>query len=179
MAEPKRPVESPGIPRDPHDEAERIRPATEQIERTADPQTIRRAVLDLTETVVVKVGTNVLSRDDDQLDRNRIASLAEQLATIRSGGRRVILVSSGAVGAGLGVMGLSQRPTELPRLQAAAALGQARLIRYYDDALAPFGLHAAQLLLTGNGFKQRQRYLNTRNTLAALADSQSFVDSRR
>lgn len=129
----------------------------------------RRAVLDRTRSIVVKVGTNVLSGSDDRVDEDRIRSLSSDMAAIRHAGRRVVLVSSGAVGIGLGMMGQADRPSELPKLQAAAALGQARLIRSYDDALAPFGLHAAQLLLTGNDFKDRRRYLNTRNTLSALA----------
>lgn len=133
-------------------------------------ETIRRRVIETAQTVVVKVGTNVLSTSSDRLDRDRIASLADQLAAIRSDGRRVILVSSGAVGAGMGLIGLTERPSELPKLQAAAALGQAQLIRDYDEALRRFGLHAAQLLLTGSDFKDRRRYLNVRNTLSALGE---------
>lgn len=117
---------------------------------------------------MVKIGTNVLSRQDDQLDVDRIVTLAEQIHRIRETGRRVVVVSSGAVGAGLGLLGLAKRPTDLPHLQAAAATGQATLIRTYDEAFRRFGFHAAQMLLTANDFRNRDRYLNVRNTLNTL-----------
>jgi len=74
---------------------------------------------------VIKIGTNVLSRDDDTLDVDRIAQIAEQIHRVRQTGRQVVLVSSGAIGAGIGLLGLRERPTDLPHLQAAAATGQA------------------------------------------------------
>lgn len=128
----------------------------------------RLSLLTAARTIVVKVGTNALSKADDTLDVERIASLAEQLHRIRQTGRKVVLVSSGAVGSGLGLLGLKKRPDDLPHLQAAAAIGQAHLIRQYDDCLRKHGCHAAQLLLTANDFKQRKRYLNVRNTLLTL-----------
>lgn len=130
----------------------------------------RRDILQQARTVVVKVGTNVLSTDDDRLDESRIVSLAEQLLTISRSGRKVVLVSSGAIGAGMGLLGLKQRPKDLPHLQAAAATGQAHLIHLYDKCLRPHGYHAAQLLLTANDFKSRARYLNVRNTLLTLSE---------
>jgi glutamate 5-kinase len=129
---------------------------------------VRREVIETAETVVVKVGTNALSRPDDTLDETVIANLARQIARIRDTGRQTVLVSSGAIGAGIGILGLKSRPKDLSRLQAAAATGQARLIRAYDDALRQHGLSAAQLLLTAEDFKHRRRYLNVRNTLSAL-----------
>lgn len=130
----------------------------------------RRDILQRARTIVVKVGTNVLSTDDDRLDESRIISLAEQLLTICRSGRKVVLVSSGAIGAGMGLLGLKQRPKDLPHLQAAAATGQAHLIHLYDKCLRPHGYHAAQLLLTANDFKNRARYLNVRNTLLTLSE---------
>jgi glutamate 5-kinase len=130
----------------------------------------RREVLDRVKTLVVKVGTNVLSTDDDRLDADRIASLAEQLHRICESGRKLVLVSSGAIGAGMGLLGLKERPKDLSHLQAAAATGQAHLIHIYDKAFRPYGYHAAQLLLTANDFKGRGRYLNVRNTLRTLAE---------
>jgi len=130
----------------------------------------RREIIARSQTVVVKVGTNVLSTDDDQLDAARINSLAEQLYAIGSSGRKLVLVSSGAIGAGMGLLGLKQRPKDLSHLQAAAAVGQAHLIHIYDKAFRPHGYHAAQLLLTANDFKNRSRYLNVRNTLLTLAE---------
>ena len=129
---------------------------------------VRREVVQSARTIVVKVGTNVLSRADDQLDTELIAALAQQIHRIRESGRRVVVVSSGAVGAGLGILGLTKRPTDLPHLQASAALGQASLIRTYDDAFKKHGYHAAQMLLTANDFRNRDRYLNVRNTLNTL-----------
>ncbi len=130
----------------------------------------RREVLGRVKTLVVKVGTNVLSTDDDRLDADRIASLAEQLHRICQSGCKLVLVSSGAIGAGMGLLGLKERPKDLSHLQAAAATGQAHLIHIYDKAFRPYGYHAAQLLLTANDFKGRGRYLNVRNTLRTLAE---------
>ena len=130
----------------------------------------RKDVLDRVKTLVVKVGTNVLSTDDDRLDADRIASLAEQLHSICHRGINLVLVSSGAISAGMGLLGLKERPKDLSHLQAAAATGQAHLIHIYDKAFRPHGYHAAQLLLTANDFKNRSRYLNVRNTLRTLAE---------
>lgn len=129
---------------------------------------LRRRVIDSSKVFVVKVGTNALSKADDTLDIEKIANLTEQLNYVRNSGRRVVLVSSGAIGSGLGLLGLKKRPKDLPLLQAAAALGQAHLMRHYDDCVKKHGYHAAQLLLTANDFKSRHRYLNVRNTLRTL-----------
>lgn len=129
---------------------------------------IRQEIIQTARTVVIKVGTSVLSNDDDSLDVSRIAALAEQMYRIRQTGRRVVLISSGAVGAGMGLLNLKQRPSDLPHLQAAAAAGQAHLIRLYNDCLEVHGFRAAQLLLTANDFRNRERYLNVRNTLNTL-----------
>lgn len=129
---------------------------------------IRQEIIQTARTVVIKVGTSVLSNDDDSLDVSRIAALTEQIYRIRQTGRRVVLVSSGAVGAGMGLLNLKERPSDLPHLQAAAAAGQAHLIRLYNDCLEVHGFRAAQLLLTANDFRNRERYLNVRNTLNTL-----------
>jgi glutamate 5-kinase len=129
---------------------------------------VRREVIETAETIVVKVGTNTLAREDDTLDADRITALADQLCAIRESGRKVVLVSSGAVAAGVELLSLSERPRDLPHLQASAATGQAHLIHLYDKSLRERGYHAAQMLLTGNDFKHRHRYLNVRNTLNTL-----------
>lgn len=128
----------------------------------------RKQIADAADTIVVKVGTRVLTGEDGALDANRIADLAEQLAHVRSLGRQVVLVSSGAVGAGLGRLGLAHRPTDLAELQAVASVGQSCLIEAYNQALEQHGHHAAQVLLTAGDFSDRSRYLNVRNTLFAL-----------
>ena len=119
-------------------------------------------------TWVVKVGTSVLAAPDGTLDLARIGHLAEQICAVADTGRRIALVSSGAVGAGMGRLGLSKRPDDLPRLQAAAAVGQAYLIRTYDEVFRRHNRHAAQVLLTHEDLDRRARYLNVRNTLTAL-----------
>ena len=89
---------------------------------------VGREVIETAETLVVKVGTNVISRPDATLDVDRIATLLEAVGRIRETGRKVGIVSSGAVGAGIDVLDLGARPEDLPHLQAAAAARQARLL---------------------------------------------------
>jgi len=132
------------------------------------PDLVRQEVMTAAELVVVKVGTRVLSRADGSLDDDRVASISDQIARLWQAGRRVVLVSSGAVGAGLGRLGISARPTDTAQLQAAAAIGQSLLIESYNRALEPHQLHAAQVLLTAEDLQDRLRYLNVRNTLLAL-----------
>jgi len=134
----------------------------------------RSAVLAKPGTAVVKVGTNVLADSTGRLDRARIQSLADQLIRVRSAGWRVVLVSSGAIGAGVGQLGLRARPTDLPHLQACAAVGQTALMRLYQEALAPHGVLPAQILLTAGDLESRSRYLNVRNTILTLFDYQSL-----
>jgi len=131
-------------------------------------QLVRQEIILAAELVVVKVGTRVLTRADGTLDDERVANIAGQLARLWQAGRRVVLVSSGAVGAGLGRLQLERRPTALAQLQAAAAIGQSLLIESYNRALEPHHLHAAQVLLTAEDLQDRSRYLNVRNTLFAL-----------
>ncbi|WP_435005837.1 glutamate 5-kinase [Tundrisphaera lichenicola] len=129
---------------------------------------VRDDVVLSAQTWVVKVGTSVLTGPDGTLDPGRIGHLAEQISAVTDTGRRVALVSSGAVGAGIGQLGLPRRPDNLRQLQAAASVGQAYLIRAYDEGFRRHGRHAAQLLLTHEDFDSRPRYLNMRNTLTAL-----------
>src|SRR5438067_10949764 len=131
---------------------------------------VRQEVVALARTVVVKVGTNVLTDDDGTLDRARVQSLADQVQRLRQTGHQVVLVSSGAIGAGVGELGLGKRPTDLRHLQACAAVGQSVLMRAYQEALAPYGVHPAQILLTAGDFDHRARYLNVRNTILSLIE---------
>jgi glutamate 5-kinase len=131
---------------------------------------LRQEIATAAETVVVKVGTRVLTRADGGLNEVRVAALAEELHKLVETGRRVALVSSGAVGAGMGLLGLKQRPRDLPHLQAVAAVGQSYLVQTYDRALRSFGRHAAQILLTADDLDDRPRYLNVRNTLLTLLE---------
>jgi glutamate 5-kinase len=120
--------------------------------------------------IVVKVGTRVLTGPDGLLDTARIEALGRQFDAALADGRRIVLVSSGAVGAGMGRMGLTARPQELASLQAVAAIGQSCLIEAYERAFRGRGRHAAQVLLVADDLQDRSRYLNIRNTLRALLD---------
>jgi glutamate 5-kinase len=129
---------------------------------------VRQEVITQAHTVVVKVGTNVLASADGKLDPTRLQALADQVQRIRQPGRRVALVSSGAIGAGIGQLGLERRPSDLRHLQACAAIGQGVLMRAYQECLARHGTCTAQILLTAGDFDSRTRYLNARNTILTL-----------
>jgi len=129
---------------------------------------LRQEVIALAHTVVVKVGTNVLTAADGTLDPCRLQALADQVERLRQGGRKVALVSSGAIGAGIGRLKLGTRPAGLRQLQACAAVGQSFLMRAYEECLEKHGAHTAQILLTAGDFDSRSRYLNVRNTILTL-----------
>ena len=131
---------------------------------------LRQEIAALAATIVVKVGTRVLTREDGQLDEGRIDQLVEQVHHVMATGRKVVLVSSGAVGAGMGRLGLAGRPTDLAHLQAVAAVGQSMLVEAYERSLHKHGHHAAQVLLTAEDLEHRTRYLNARNTLVTLLE---------
>ena len=134
---------------------------------------LRERVAASATTMVVKVGTRVLTRSDGRLDEGRIAELSEQLHEVMATGRKVVLVSSGAVGAGMGRLGLTARPTDLGELQAVAAVGQSILVEAYERSLGRYGRHAAQVLLTADDMQNRTRYLNAKNTLLAILKYQA------
>jgi glutamate 5-kinase len=132
------------------------------------PADARRSVIAAAHSVVVKVGTRVLTTSSGKLDRQRIEILSAQLCRIADSGRQVILVSSGAVGAGVAKLGLERRPHGLAQLQAVAAVGQADLILAYEQSFAAAGRHAAQVLLTATDLRRRSGYLNVRNALTQI-----------
>src|SRR5262245_50456592 len=117
--------------------------------------------------VVVKLGTQLLTDGNGQLNAALFAAVAQQVAALRARGVLVTLVSSGAVGAGVAEMGLGRRPTDLARLQAVAAIGQRCLMDAWDEAFRPFKMPVAQLLLTREDIDDRTRFLNVRNTIHA------------
>src|SRR5437773_1263378 len=117
--------------------------------------------------IVVKLGTQLLADGSGTLDAPFVATIANQVASLRERGLRVTLVSSGAIGAGLRELNLAKRPTDLARLQAIAAVGQRRLMDVWADAFEPHKLPAAQLLLTREDVDDRTRFLNVRNTIHA------------
>ena len=118
--------------------------------------------------VVVKVGTSSLVGKTGEPEEARLEILCDQLAELRKRGVEVVLVSSAAIAAGLGPLGLDSRPSDIPSLQAAAAVGQGRLLGRYTRLLKERGFVGAQMLLTRYDFMHRQQYLNARNTLDRL-----------
>jgi glutamate 5-kinase len=134
------------------------------------PDLLRQEIAAAASIWIVKVGTRVLTTDEGLLDQERVAALAEELHHLMQAGRKVCLVSSGAVGAGMGRLGLKKRPTDLSHLQAVAAVGQTALVEAYDRSLRAHGRHAAQLLLTADDLDNRTRYLNIRNTILRLLE---------
>jgi glutamate 5-kinase len=133
---------------------------------------VRQEVIALAHTVVVKVGTNVLTGADGTLNPERLEALIDQVQRLRQTGRKVALVSSGAIGAGVGQLRLGQRPKDLRHLQACAAVGQGLLMRAYQEYLGRHGANTAQILLTAGDFDNRTRYLNARNTILTLFEWQ-------
>jgi glutamate 5-kinase len=131
---------------------------------------VRQEVVAEAQTLVIKVGTNVLAGADGTLDQARIQALADGVQRIRQSGKKVALVSSGAIGAGIGRLGLGKRPTDLRHLQACAAVGQSFLMRAYEECLSRAGIPTAQILLTAGDFDNRTRYLNARNTINTLLE---------
>jgi len=125
-------------------------------------------ILKTSDVIVVKVGTNVLSRDNGLLNEPRIVQLCCDLCQMFEQKRRVVLVTSGAVGAGMGLLKLAERPTEIAELQAVAAIGQGKLIETYAQILRLYGVQCAQILLTANDLSHRESYLNARNTILTL-----------
>jgi glutamate 5-kinase len=121
-------------------------------------------------TLIVKVGSSLVTNNGQGLDRAAIAAWAEQISALVKQGKHVVLVSSGAVAEGMQRLGWKKRPVEINELQAAAAVGQMGLVQMYEQCFAQHGLHAAQLLLTHDDLADRKRYLNARTTLRTLLD---------
>ena len=117
---------------------------------------------------VIKVGSALLTNDGRGLDASVVKMLAHQLVALRSQGRAVVLVSSGAIVAGLARLNLTERPREVHLSQAAAAVGQSALVRAYEEHLSPHGVTTAQILLSHADVRARDRYLNARSTLSTL-----------
>ena len=120
--------------------------------------------------IVIKVGSQILTGSDQNLDRTFMEALALQIATARQKGLEILIVSSGAIAAGRGALGLTDRPKTIPEKQAAAAIGQTRLMRAYEDAFATHGINVAQLLLTRGDLADRTRHLNARATMETLLE---------
>ncbi len=120
--------------------------------------------------IVVKLGTGVLTDSRKLIDPAQLAQLVAQLAALKKSGKEIVLVTSGAVGAGMGALGYENRPTNLAEKQACAAVGQSRLMAVYDKLFSAHGLVVAQVLLTHEDLEHHERHLNARNTLVTLLD---------
>lgn len=118
--------------------------------------------------VVIKLGTNVLMRQDGRVALGLLCGLVESVAALRERGIEVVMVSSGAIGLGMERLGMSERPREVSLIQACAAAGQSRLMSLYDEAFSTMGCNIAQVLLTEDDFRDPVRYENLRATLRAL-----------
>jgi glutamate 5-kinase len=118
--------------------------------------------------IVVKLGTGVLTDSRKQPDLAQMQQLVAQIAGQRQAGKEMVLVTSGAVGAGMGALGYATRPAELAERQACAAVGQSRLMATYDKLFGKFDLAVAQVLLTHDDLEHHERHLNARNTLVTL-----------
>ena len=127
-----------------------------------------RASLKNIRRLVVKIGSALLTRDGQGLNHEGIQDWVTQLAQFRARGPEVVLVTSGAVAAGMQRLGRTVRPHALFELQAMAAVGQMNLVQVYEAAFQRHGLHTAQVLLTHDDLADRQRYLNSRSTLRTL-----------
>ena len=128
----------------------------------------RASLLPDAKRIVVKLGTGVLTSDDGHLDSRIIARLVAQVDELKAQGREIVLVTSAAISAGWSALGLSERPTTLPELQAAAAVGQNRLMTTYEAVFDLYGHRTAQILLTRQDFEDRVRYLNAGHTIRSL-----------
>jgi glutamate 5-kinase len=129
---------------------------------------VHRASLKSASRIVVKFGTGVLTDSRKLIDPAQLERLVAQLAALKKSGKEIVLVTSGAVGAGMGALGYESRPTDLAEKQACAAVGQSRLMTAYDQLFSAHGFVVAQVLLTHDDLEHHERHLNARNTLVTL-----------
>ena len=134
------------------------------------PETTDRQALADARTLVVKIGSALITNNGTGLDLDAINSWAQQLAQLIANGRRVLLVSSGAIACGMQQLGWQKRPGSIPELQAAAAVGQMGLAQTYQQAFGAHGIRTAQILLTHEDLADPHRYLNARATNSTLLD---------
>ena len=120
--------------------------------------------------IVVKVGTSTLAHSTGHLNIRRVEELCKVLSDVKNAGHEVILVTSGAIGMGVGKLGLLQRPKDIPTKQAAAAVGQCELMYTYDKLFSEYNHTVAQLLITGDDMKNEHRHTNFNNTMNRLLE---------
>ncbi len=120
--------------------------------------------------IVVKVGTSTLAHKTGHLNIRRVEELCKVLSDLKNSGEEVILVSSGAIGMGIGKLSLKERPSDIPTKQAAAAVGQCELMYTYDKLFSEYNHTVAQLLMTGADFASEERHNNFSNTMMRLLE---------
>ena len=128
----------------------------------------RAAVLKDIRRIVIKIGSGVIASTTRGFNTQRVRRIVREIAELREAGYEVVIVSSGAIVAGMKELGLSDRPKALPIKQAAASVGQSKLIQMYERGFSRFGIKVAQILLTRDDISVRGRFLNARNTLITL-----------
>ncbi|KPK40289.1 MAG: gamma-glutamyl kinase [Omnitrophica WOR_2 bacterium SM23_29] len=131
---------------------------------------MRNKFLSNLKLVVIKVGTSVLASKTHPLERQSIRDITCQICALLDKGIKVVLVSSGAIGAGMNLLGLKVRPKTLEKLQATAAIGQSQLMKAYEEDFKSHGKIVAQVLLTREDLEDRKRYLNAKNTIFTILD---------
>ncbi len=120
--------------------------------------------------VVIKIGTSTLAHSNGRLNIRRVEELCKVISDLKNSGYEIILVSSGAIGMGVGKLALKEKPQDIPTKQAAAAVGQCELMYTYDRLFQTYHHTVAQMLLTGSDFKHDDRYHNFQNTLSRLLE---------
>jgi glutamate 5-kinase len=130
--------------------------------------TDRKALLSGVSTIVIKIGTSSIIREDDTASQEFMDSVARQVKELMDSGKKVLVVSSGAIGAGLKAMKARPKPKEVPIRQAAASVGQSILMQKWSDSFEKQGLTIAQILLTLDFYSDREKYLNLRNAIQTL-----------
>ena len=124
--------------------------------------------------IVIKIGTSTLAHPTGHLNIRLVEQLCKVVSDIKNAGHEVILVSSGAIGMGVGKLGLRSRPADIPTKQAAAAVGQCELMYTYDKLFSEYNHTVAQLLITGDDVKNHTRHENFRNTLHRLLELEAI-----
>jgi glutamate 5-kinase len=119
-------------------------------------------------TIVVKIGSSTLTNKQGKLDRGNLHRIVSELARIKKGGMNVIVVSSGAIVTGSGLLKFKGKPSSIPEKQAAAAVGQSELMHEYSKAFKKYGITVAQILLTKSEIIHNERHMNTKHALAKL-----------
>lgn len=135
----------------------------------------KETILSESKRIVIKLGSRILTEEEPKvpgqgLSVKRIKQVAHFVSELRSLGKEVVIVSSGAVGAGMGVLGLSKKPKNLEDKQACAALGQVKLMNLYTESFLTYDLNVGQLLVSAQDFRRRKQYTNIKNTTLALLD---------